>query len=63
MKNSTAEQFANHESIKRLKKQLESATDETQRTTLFAWLAEENAKAEQLANESDPAPDDKGESN
>ena len=62
MKNCSAEHFANHESIKRLKKQLQSATDETQRKTLLGLLVEENAKAERLANEADPDPDNKIES-
>lgn len=57
MKNGSAETFANHESLKRLKKQLEHATDEVQRKTILSVLAEEEAKAARLANEANADPD------
>jgi hypothetical protein len=57
MSQGSVEKFANRESIKGLKRQLERTTDEAQRKTLLALLAEEEAKREQLSNEADPDPD------
>ena len=54
MKNGSVESFVNRENLKNLTKQLERATDEGQRRTLLALLAEEKAKAKRLANEADP---------
>ena len=45
----SVETFIHNENIKLLKKRLEATTDETQRKTLFALLAEEEAKAERSA--------------
>jgi hypothetical protein len=43
------ETFINRENIKNFKKRLEAPTDDALRTTLRRLLAEEEAKAEQLA--------------
>ena len=57
MNNGSAETFANHESIKRLKKQLEHTTDEVQRKTILSVLAEEEAKVARLSSEANADPD------
>lgn len=54
MKYGSVERFVNRTNLKNLQKQLERTTDEAQRRTLLALLAEEEAKAKQLANEADP---------
>jgi hypothetical protein len=45
----SVESFVHSENIKSFKKQLEVATDDAQRKMLLRLLAQEEAKAEQLA--------------
>jgi hypothetical protein len=47
----SVERFINRENIKNFKKRLEGPINEAQRKTLLALLAEEEAKAEQLAKQ------------
>jgi hypothetical protein len=50
---SSVERFIQRENIRNFKKRLEAATDEGQRETLLALLAEEEAKAVRLAQADD----------
>jgi hypothetical protein len=51
---SSVERFIQRENIRNFRRRLEAATDEGQRKTLLALLAEEEAKAVRLAQATTP---------